>query len=148
MNPDNTSASKDSSDEDSQRTGNASGAGNVNASLPIKEEPKASSSSDIKQENGEEKPFTEKVKEQIKKGTEETKQKVEQKWRDSKAFRDEAVADIKEAFNKNNKDWDIGRICIIIVVTSLVTAMAIWALKIVYFIWSIIYWIFYGFWKD
>ena len=146
MNPDKTS--KDSSDEDSQRTGNASGAGNVNASLPIKEEPKASSSSDIKQENGEEKPFTEKVKEQIKKGTEETKQKVEQKWRDSKAFRDEAVADIKEAFNKNNKDWDIGRICIIIVVTSLVTAMAIWALKIVYFIWSIIYWIFYGFWKD
>ena len=146
MNPDNTS--KDSSDDDSQRTGNASGAGNMNASLPIKEEPQASGSSEIKQENGEEKPFTEKVKEQIKKGTEETKQKVEQKWRDSKAFRDEAVADIKEAFNKNNKDWDIGRICIIIVVTSLVTAMAIWALKIVYFIWSIIYWIFYGFWKD
>ena len=63
-------------------------------------------------------------------------------------FLDEALSDIKEAFNKNNKDWDIGRICIIIVVTSLVTAMVIWALKIVYFIWSIIYWIFYGFWKD
>ena len=149
MNPEDKSEDDFSdSGNDSQLTGNSSGPGNVNLSMPI-------NNGKDENEDAEEKPFKEKAKEQLQKGAEQTKEQVEEKWRNSKAFREQALADIKEAFNKNNQEWDIGRICIIIVVASLVTVAAILALKIVYFIWSIIYWIFsmiywifIGWWKD
>ena len=149
MNPEDKSEDDLSdSGNDSQMTGNSSGPGNVNLSMPI-------NNGKDENEDAEEKPFKEKAKEQLQKGAEQTKEQVEEKWRNSKAFREQALADIKEAFNKNNPDWDIGRICIIIVVASLVTVAAILVLKIVYFIWSIIYWIFsmiywifIGWWKD
>ena len=140
---------EEKSEDDLSDSGNDSQmTGNVNLSMPL-------NNGKNENEDAEEKPFKEKAKEQLQKGAEQTKQQVEEKWRNSKAFREQALADIKEAFNKNNPDWDIGRICIIIVVASLVTVVAILALKIVYFIWSIIswifsmiYWIFIGWWKD
>ena len=149
MNPENKSEDDLSdSSNDSQMTGNSHSPGNVNLSMPL-------NNGKNENEDAEEKPFKEKAKEQLQKGAEQTKQQVEEKWRNSKAFREQALADIKEAFNKNNPEWDISRICIIIVVASLVTVIAILALKIVYFIWSIIswifsmiYWIFIGWWKD
>ena len=149
MNPEDKSEDDLSdSSNDSQMTGNSHSPGNVNLSMPL-------NNGKNENEDAEEKPFKEKAKEQLQKGAEQTKQQVEEKWRNSKAFREQALADIKEAFNKKNPEWDIGRICIIIVVASLVTVIAILALKIVYFIWSIIswifsmiYWIFIGWWKD
>ena len=38
--------------------------------------------------------------------------------------KDQVVEDIKVAFDKNNKNWNCGRICIIIIVTSVVGFVA------------------------
>ena len=38
--------------------------------------------------------------------------------------KDQVVEDIKVAFDKNNRNWNFGRICIIIIVTSVVGFVA------------------------